>query len=324
MPISLMRDCTLVDAGGAMTALNDLCDVGGAGFDFLRARHAEEDFFERVAAGEVASYFVGNEERVLADFGLAVGVCVFYEDADDGERYAVDGDGAAYGLGVAAVEFDGHGADDVGDLGVGDGVLIVEETAGFYLEVANLLVLRADAEEHGVFGDAAADGDAVVELQHGRAGGDAGNLGIDGLHVFEGHEVRRADVVWPHDDAAGVLHLDFVRAEAGDGVERVLATGKTDGGYENDGRRTDDHAEHGEEKTCLAGGEAFHGQPEGFAEGNGGTGAAQGASEGFVRTAEKLGLAYRLGWGGSRVGEAGGHKSSTEGCVPSSIAGGGA
>ena len=96
---------------------------------------------------------------------------------------------------------------------------VVEEAAGFDLEAADVFVLGADAEEHGVFADAVADGDAVVELEHGGAVADAGDLLVDGLHVFEGHVVGGADVVGAHDDAAGVLHLDFVGAEGGDGVE---------------------------------------------------------------------------------------------------------
>ncbi len=52
------------------------------------------------------------------------------------------------------------------------GVLVVEEATGQDLEVADVFVLRADAEQHGVLGDAGAHGDAVVDLQHGRAGGD--------------------------------------------------------------------------------------------------------------------------------------------------------
>ena len=35
------------------------------------------------------------------------------------------------------------------------------------LEAAHIFVLGADAEQHGVLGDAAAHGDAVVVLEHG-------------------------------------------------------------------------------------------------------------------------------------------------------------
>ena len=269
-------------AGGAVAAGDEGGDALGGGFDVAAVVHAEPDFFELVAAGEVARDFVGDEKGVIADFGGAEGVDAFYEDSDDGEGNAADGDGVADGVVVVAEELDGHGADDVGDVGVVGGVFVVEETAGFELEAADVSVLGTDAEEHGVFAGAVAHGDAVVELEHGRAVADAGDLLVDGIHVLAGHVVGCADVVGAHDDAAGVLHLDFVGAERGDGVECVLLAGEADGGDEHDGRGADDHAEHGEEKTGLAGAEAVKCKIDRFAEGDGGAGAAERVFEGVA------------------------------------------
>jgi hypothetical protein len=194
----------------------------------------------------------------------------------------VDGDRITDGGVVVAIELAGHGADDVGDLGVSEGVLIIEETASFDLETANVFVFRTHAQEHGVLALAATDGYAVVELEHGGTVANAGNLFVDGQHVFEGHVVGRADVVGAHNDATGVLHLDFVGAEAGDSVNGILLAGKADCGHENNGRGADDHAEHGEKKTGLAGTKAIVGKVDGFAEGDGGASAEERGFEGIA------------------------------------------
>jgi hypothetical protein len=52
---------------------------------------------------------------------------------------------------------------------------IVEKPPGQDHQPAHVLILRRDAQQHGVLGDAAADADAVVVLQHGRVGNDAGH-----------------------------------------------------------------------------------------------------------------------------------------------------
>jgi hypothetical protein len=103
------------------------------------------------------------------------------------------------------------------------GILIVEEAAGEHHQAAHLLVLRRDAEHHGVLGDAAAHADAVVVLQHGRVGDNRGaDRSTTAMHVFAGHVVGRGGVVRPDNAAAAVLHLDLVRAEAGDRLDGVL------------------------------------------------------------------------------------------------------
>jgi hypothetical protein len=48
--------------------------------------HLEEDFLEVVGPGEVAADLVGNEQGLVVDLGLAVGVDALLEDADDGQR----------------------------------------------------------------------------------------------------------------------------------------------------------------------------------------------------------------------------------------------
>jgi hypothetical protein len=84
-----------------------------------------------------------------------------------------------------------------------------------------------------------------------------------------------ADVVGAHDLAARVLHFDFIRAEAGDGVQGELLARQADGGDEDDRGRSDDHAEHREQETGLGGVKAVQGEMQGFAEGDGGASAAQ-------------------------------------------------
>ena len=89
------------------------------------------------------------------------------------ERNALDGDVLADGGLRAAEELDRQRQVQDHDLGVRGGILVVEEAAGQHHQAAHLLILRRDAQQHGVLGDAAAHADAVVDLQHGRVGDDA-------------------------------------------------------------------------------------------------------------------------------------------------------
>ena len=121
-------------------------------------------------------------------------------------------------------------------------------------------------------------------LEHGRAIADTRDLLVDGLHVLPSEVVGGADVVGPHNDAAGVLHLDLVRAERGDGIEGELLTRESDGGDEYDGRGANDHAEHGKQEAGFAGAKTVEGEIDGLAERYGGASAAEGAFEGVANS----------------------------------------
>src|SRR5215472_4202658 len=160
-------------------------------------------------------------------------------------------------------------------------VLVVEEAPSQHLEVANLLVLRADAKEHGVLGDAAAHRDALVVFQHGRTGDNAGNLLDDGVQVLDGHLVGRGGVVRSTNAAADVLHLDHVGADGRDHVERILPAGEAEGGNQDDGGGADNHAEHGQEEAAFTGAKAVDRKTYRLAEGDRGASAGQRSIKGL-------------------------------------------
>jgi len=134
---------------------------------------------------------------------------------------------------------------------VGEGVLVVKEAAGFNLEAANVFVLRADTKQHGVLALAVTNGDAVVEFEHGGAVTDTGNLLVNGVHILTSQVVGGTDVVGTHDNAAGVLHLDFIGAQRRDGIDRVLLASEAHCGDEHDRGGADHHAEHGKQEARL-------------------------------------------------------------------------
>ena len=197
-----------------MAGFDDGEDAFGAGDDVAGRLHGEEDLFDGVGAGEVAGDGVGDENGLIAELGLTEVGDSQLGDADDGEGNSLDGDGAVdCGIRTSEDRF-GKRSDKNGDLGVGDGVLLVEETAGDEPEVAHVFVLRGDAEDQGVLGDSVADADVVVGLEHGGVEGDVRDLLDDCVHVFAGHVVRGGGVVGACDAAAGELHFDEV---GGDG-----------------------------------------------------------------------------------------------------------
>ena len=270
----------VVDRSGAVAGADDLEDAAGGGDDHGGVLHGEEDLFDGVGPCEVAGDGVGNQKGLLADLGLAVGVEALLEDSDDGDGDPQNADRLAHGVVGRAEEGLGEGLDDDGDLLVGEGVLVVEEASGEHAEVADDAVLGGDAEDHSVLGDTSPDRDAVVVLQHGGGGDDAGHLFEDRVEVFAGHEVGGAGVVRANGAAAAVLELDLVGADAGELVERELLAGEAEGGDEDDGGRADDHAEHGEHKADLAGLEAVDGEVKNLGEVHGGACGGEGAVEG--------------------------------------------
>ena len=185
---------------------------------------------------EVAGDLVGDEDGLVGDFGLAVGVEALLADADDSERNAVDADAVANGSFRIFVKRVGQRLDKYGYLGVEKSILIVEEAAGDEAHVTDDLVLGRDAKKHNGLGEAGANGDCGVVLQHGRRGDDAGHLGVDGVEVLAGHVVWRTGVVRPHDASAAILHFDLVGANGGELLERILLAGETECGDEDDGR----------------------------------------------------------------------------------------
>jgi len=89
---------------------------------------------------------------------------------------------------------------------------------------ACVVVRRADAQDHCVLGSAMADRNVGVVLEHGRTSDDAWNLLLHRVDISAGQEVGGRNIVRPHHFAARILHLDLVRTQARDGVERILLT----------------------------------------------------------------------------------------------------
>ena len=118
-----------------------------------------------------------------------------------------------------------------------------------------------------------------MELKHGRAVTDTGNLLIHCIHILTRQVVRCADIVWTHDDAAGVLHFDFVWAERGDRINRVLLAGESNNSYEHDRGRADHHTEHREQEARLTRAKAVVRKVQRLPKRDGGTCAAQGIFE---------------------------------------------
>ena len=122
-----------------MAGLDDLEDCLRGGVDVAGVLHGEEDLLDVVGAGEVAGDGIGDQDGLVADFGLAEGVDALSEDADDGEGDAADGDGLADGAVGGAVEGFGEGVTRRRPWR-GEVVLIVEEAAGEDFEIADVFV----------------------------------------------------------------------------------------------------------------------------------------------------------------------------------------
>src|SRR6185312_14611722 len=159
---------------------------------------------------------------------------------------------------------------------------------------------RADAEQHRMLGDAAAHRDVVVDLQHGRAVGDVRHRVEYGVHIVVRHVVVDVDIVGARACSADELHLDHVGPDARYVPQSELAARKAERGDQNDGGRANHHAEHGEQKTRLAGGEAVERESDRLPKRDGGAVAAERAVE---RTRGRTKLVGSR-WNG-RVGNAG-------------------
>src|ERR1700722_18075531 len=142
--------------------MDDAHDLPGGVGHLFHGAHGEINLLDIFRSAEVAGDGVGNEDGLILDLRIPQIRNGLFENADDGERNAGDFEGLSDG-GVVAAEaalskkFTHHGA-----LGVGGLVFFVEEAAVRYEEVADVLVLWADAEDQRIFGDAAAEADAVV------------------------------------------------------------------------------------------------------------------------------------------------------------------
>ena len=77
-----------------------------------------------------------------------------------------------------------HGAFDVGRV-----VGLIQKAAFRHQKIADVLVLRANAQHQRILHHAAAKADAVVHLQHGRGVHHARQLGHHGFFVFAGEVV---------------------------------------------------------------------------------------------------------------------------------------
>ncbi len=112
------------------------------------------------------------------------------------------------------------------------------------------------------------------------------------MHVVECHVVRGAGVVRASDGATVVLQLNFIGPDAGELIQSILFARRSQCGDQNDRSRADDHTEHSEEESRLAGTEAVDREPDDLAEHHGRARAGQrtvkGARFGEVRGRHEL------------------------------------
>ena len=146
---------------------------------------------------------------------------------------------------------------------------LVEEAAVGDNQVADVLVLRDDAQHQRVLLDAAGKADAVVHLQHRRGVHDAGHLLVHGLFVVAGQVVVVARALRRCCAAARIFQLHLVGADLLQQLENVLLAREADGHDQDHRRRADDHAQSGEREARLAGAEAVHGQLQNLAHHHG-------------------------------------------------------
>jgi len=152
---------------------NDLpCGIG----NLAEAADRKVKRLHVVRTGEISRHRVGDEDRVVRDLRLPEGLATFLEGAYDREGDTFNGhvvadcsiDRTEHLLG----EWDGNN----GALEVSRGIAVIEKAAREKHEVADLAILRADAEDEAVLDDAAAKTDALVRLKNRRRVEHAGHL----------------------------------------------------------------------------------------------------------------------------------------------------
>ena len=130
---------------------------------------------------------------------------------------------------------------DDGDFVVSLRVLLVEETTLENDKIPNAFIFRIDPHDLQVAFFAAANRDALVERLHGRSGGNAADVALDGFHVLDGQRIVAgiADAA----AAAFVFGVNPVRADGLNLVQKVLLAGETDRGDQDERRGSNHHPE---------------------------------------------------------------------------------
>ena len=172
--------------------------------------------------------------------GLAEGVHALSKNSDDGEGQTAQLDRLAQRGLLRAVELLGQILRDDADFVVGLRILLVEETSGEHDQVAHLQVLGIHTHDLKVAFLAVPDGNALVQRNHRRRGGDAGNLLLHRQHVVDGERVVAG--VGDALSAAFVLRVDQVGADRLNLIENVLLPGEADGRHQDQRRGADHHA----------------------------------------------------------------------------------
>ncbi len=144
------------------------------------------------------------------------------------------------------------------------------------------------------FINAAAKTDAGVHLENRRRVHNARQLGIDSLLVFARQVVVVEHALGARGSAARVFHLDRIRPDLLQRLENVLLALHPDRHDQDDGGRTDDHAQSGQGKAQLGRAKAVERQLQDLAQQHGPARAEQRLLEGVLGELDRLDSCYRL------------------------------
>ena len=259
--------------------MDDGDDLLGGILDVVLIADGEVHLLHVVGAGEVSADGIGNEDGLVGDLGFAEGFDALFEGADDGEGNAADLKGAADGVGGAAEHGAGKGLGDDGDFAVGGFVLFVEEAAGERDEVADLAVLRLDAEDQHLF---ATPPPKLMRSCISSTAEEAAMAGTCSSMARSSSKVRKS--VWmlvtapepppAYSSSTRLVPMPWIS------LRMYWRAGGGNGDDENDRSGADDHAQRGEHEAHLGGAEAVDGQPGDLAEHHGLPGAGDGLFKG--------------------------------------------
>ena len=142
-------------------------------------------------------------------------------------------------------------------------IALIEKASGQDLQIAYPLVLRRHAENEHISLFAAGNGDAVVQLEHGRRRGDAGYLTADRVHIFKREIVAGSA---PVDAAALVVRHHHVGADGLDLAQDVFLPCEPDGDHQNERCGANHHAKSCQHEPRLLGAKGLDCDTDGLAE----------------------------------------------------------
>jgi hypothetical protein len=117
---------------------------------FVHGAHGKINLVYIFSAGEVAGDGKGNQDGLIFDLRFAKVADALTEDADDGEGDSADLKVLADGRVIAAKALVGELFSDHGALDMGNVIVVVKEAAHGNQQVADVLILRAYAEDERV------------------------------------------------------------------------------------------------------------------------------------------------------------------------------